>query len=110
MVTLGEVLTGAPWTGVSVNANSEAECSDTIIKGVKDWITAYETSLAMSCTMVVLAGRGGGGGGGARHVDCPVGVGRVVGAVESAHTRLTRGPELHVTLLDRDERGIILRV
>ena len=26
--------------------------------------------------------------GAARHVDCPVGVGRVVGAMESAHPRL----------------------
>ena len=45
------------WTGVSVNANAEADCSDTI-NGVKDWLNALETALAMPCTMVAygLAG------------------------------------------------------
>ena len=105
MVTLGEVLTGTPWTGVSVNANSEAECSDTIIKGVKTGLLLMRQPL--QCPVPWLHW------GAARHVDCPIVVGRVVGAVESAHPRLTRrtsGPELHVTLLDRDGRGIVLRV
>lgn len=105
---LGEVFTGASWTGVSVRVDAEADWSDTM-KGVRDWITAWETALAMPWTMVAL--------GVTTDADpiVSVGVGRVVGAVDArgaarprrAHG--TSGPELRTTFLARDGRGIVLR-
>lgn len=89
---------------------SEAE-SDwlDIIKGVRDWITASETALAMPWIMVAL--------GVTTDADVAVsgGAGRVAGAADATgavclrRTLGTSGPELHTTFLDRDGRGIVLR-
>ena len=105
---LGEVFTGASWTGVFVRVDAEADWSDTM-KGVKDWITAWETALAMPWTMVAL--------GVTTDADpiVSVGVGCVVDAVDAREAgrprraRGTSGPELHTTFLARDGRGIVLR-
>ena len=72
------------------------------IKGLKDWITACDTALAMPSTMdvdgdVVIA------------VDMDMDVDAEVKC--PVHTRLARGasgPELRATFLVRDGRGIIL--
>ena len=87
---------------------SEAE-SDwlDIIKGVRDWITASETALAMPWIMVAL--------GVTTDADVAVsgGAGRVAGAADATgavclrRTLGTSGPELHTTFLDRDGRGIV---
>ena len=98
---LGEVFTGASWTGVSVGADVEADWSETM-KGVRDWVTACETALAMLWTMVAL--------GVTTDSDAivSVGVGRVVvaigarGAARPRRTRGTSGPEVRTTFLDRD--------
>jgi len=98
---LGEVFTGASWTDVSVSADAEADWSDTM-KGVRDWITACETALAMLWTMVTL--------GVITDADAivSVGVGRVVvavgmrGAARPRRTRGTSGPEVCTTFLDHD--------
>ena len=98
-VTLGEVLTRASWTGVSISADGEADCSDTI-KGVKDWITACDTALAMPSTMDVDVRVG---------VDVDMDVdAEVKGPVRTRLARGASGPELCATFLVRDGRGIIL--
>jgi hypothetical protein len=113
VVKLGEVLTRASWTGVSVSVDAEGDCSDTI-KAVKDWITACEMAVAMPWTMVAL--------GVAMDVDVDADVvvatdvELVLVAVDveakgAARTRLTRGtsgPKLRATFLERDGRGVIL--
>ena len=98
-VTLGEVLTRASWTGVSISADGEADFSDTI-KGVKDWITACDTALAMPSTIDVDVGVG---------VDVDMDVdAEVKGPVRTRLARGASGPELRATFLVRDGRGIIL--
>ena len=104
------MLARASWTCVSISVDAEVDCSDTI-NGVKDWITACDTALAMPWTMVEF--------GVAMHVDVEID-GLVAVDVDMdiefeaegpARTRLTRGgrgPELRVTFLERDGRGIIL--
>ena len=55
--TLDGALTRASWNGVSTSEDNdpEAECRDTCtMKGVKDWLTASVTALAISWTMVEL--------------------------------------------------------
>ena len=82
---------------------SEAE-SDwlDIIKGVRDWITASETALAMPWIMVAL--------GVTTDADVAVsGAADATGAVCLRRTLGTSGPELRTTFLDRDGRGIVLR-
>ena len=113
VVKLGEVLTRASWTGVSVSVDFEGDGSDTI-KGVKDWITACEMAVAMPWKVVAL------GVAMNDDVDADVVVATDVelvlvavdvGGKGAARTRLTRGtsgPELRATLLERDGRGIIL--
>jgi len=54
---LGEVFTGASWTGTSVSADAEADWLDTM-KGVRDWITACGTALAMLGQTGQTQGRG----------------------------------------------------
>ena len=50
--TLDGALTRASWND---SEDSEAECRDTCtMKGVKDWLTALVTALAISWTMVEL--------------------------------------------------------
>ena len=104
-VTLDEVLTRASWTGVSISADGEADCSDTI-KGVKDWITACDTALAMPSTLdvdvdgVVVV---------AVDMDMDMDVdAEVKGPVRTHQARGASGPELPATFLVRDGRGIIL--
>ena len=87
---LGEVFTGASLTGVSDGADAEADWSETM-KGIRDWVTACETALAILWTMVAL--------GVTTDADAivSVGVGRVVaaigprGAARPCRTRGTSG-------------------
>ena len=90
--------------------DAEVDCSDTI-NGVKDWITACDTALAMPWTMFEL--------GVAMDVDVEVDVFVAVdvdmddeveakGPVRTRLTRRASGPQLRGTFLEGDGRGIIL--
>jgi len=92
--------------------DAEADFSDTI-KGVKDWIIACDTALAMPWTMVELGVTRGVDVDG--NVDVVVAVdvdldvdGEATGPVRTRLTRGASGPELRATFLEREGRGILL--
>lgn len=111
-LTLVAVLRRACWTGVSlsVDVDAEEDCSGTI-KGVKDWITACDTAVAMPWTKFELGAAMDGKVDVKIDVPADVAPDVKVEATCPLRPRLPRGasgPGVRATFFERDVGGMIL--